>query len=213
MLEPEVLDFLEHNGLHIPAHHFVRNIDEAKDAARQLNSPFVMKIVSPDILHKSDVGGVRLGLKNPSEVELAFIEMMAEIKSKCPQARLDGALIVEQVPQGLEVIVGITQDTTFGPVIMFGLGGIFVESMRDVVFRAVPIEKRDALQMILGIKNKQVFFGWRGKPQVDIEKLADLIFRVSVISDQHPEIRELDINPIRVCEDDIYILDARVLME
>jgi hypothetical protein len=213
MLEPELLDFLENNGLHIPAHHFVMNIDEAKDAARQLNSPFVLKIVSPDILHKSDVGGVRLGLKNPNEVEQAFIEMMVEIKSKCPKARLDGALLIEQVPQGLEVIVGITQDTTFGPVIMFGLGGVFVEAMRDVVFRAVPVEKKDALQMILGIKNKHVLSGWRGGLPVDIEKLADLICRVSDLSDQHHEIKELDLNPIRICEDDILILDARILIE
>lgn len=211
LLEYEVMDLLKAYDIHCPDYALANSEREAADAVQKLSTPVVMKIVSPDILHKSDVGGVRIGLKDPASAAVAYRQMIDTVSRKCPQAVLKGVVLYPQAADGLEVIIGVTQDVTFGPVIMFGLGGVFVEVLRDVTFRAIPITRNDAFQMIHGIKNHAVLKGWRGQKPVDVERLMDLLCNVSRLISEHPEIEEMDLNPVRILEDDILVLDAKLI--
>lgn len=213
LLEHQVMDLLEQYGAPVLPHRFVTTPVEAATAAAELGFPVVMKIVSPDILHKSDVGGVKVGLPDVSAVKAGFTQMMGSVQQARPQAALLGALLYPQAPEGLEFIVGLVQDASFGPVLMFGLGGVFVEALADATFRAVPITQRDALQMIRGIKTQKVLAGWRGNPPVDVEDLAGLLVKVSDLAAAHPEIAEMDLNPVRACPNGALILDARIILK
>jgi acyl-CoA synthetase (NDP forming) len=212
MLEYKVMDLLESYSIHCPDHRFSRTALEVRQAAGELGYPLVMKIVSPDILHKSDVGGVRIGLKDLGDIQRAYDQILRNVTEKCPEAHLEGVLLTRQVPDGMEVIIGLTQDATFGPVLMFGLGGIFVEVLKDVTFRAIPIQKLDAYQMIHGIKNHVVLSGWRGQKPVDIDILGELLLKVSKLACDHPEIKEMDLNPVRVVDTDLWVLDGKAII-
>ncbi len=185
---------------------------EAAAAAREVGLPAVVKVVSPDIVHKSDVGGVRLGLGSPEEVAQAFEEVMAAARRHAPQARILGASVQRQVPQGVEVIVGMSKDPQFGPVVMFGLGGILVELLRDVSFRIVPLEPRDARQMMREIKGFPLLTGFRGQPPADLAALERILLRVSQLAEAYPEIEELDLNPIFARPDGAEAVDARIVL-
>jgi acyl-CoA synthetase (NDP forming) len=172
----------------------------------------VVKVVSPDIVHKTDVGGVRLGLKTPEEVSRAFHEVTAAARQHMPQARILGVSVQRQAAPGVEVIVGMSKDPQFGPVIMFGLGGILVELFRDVSFRIVPLEPRDARQMIREIKGLPLLMGYRGQPPADLDALERLILRVSELVEAYPEIAELDLNPVFARPDGAEAVDARIVL-
>ncbi len=212
LLESEAVNLLEQAHIHCPPYRVATSPEEAAAALEQLGKPLVMKILSPEILHKSDVGGVKIGLKDADGIAKAYREMLAEVASKNPSARLEGVILYPQVEDGLEVIIGVTRDISFGPVIMFGLGGIFVEVVKDIVFRAIPITEKDARQMISEIKNAKVLKGWRGHKPVDLNLLSDLLCKVSQLITDHPEIEEMDLNPVRILDDNhMVVLDAKII--
>jgi acyl-CoA synthetase (NDP forming) len=211
LLEPEVLGLLSEYGIQSPNFRLAKSEQEAVKVARELGFPLVMKIVSPDILHKTDVGGVRIGLKDVGEVKSCYDQMMQDVARCSPNARLEGVILYTLVSDGPEVIIGLTQDVTFGTVLMFGLGGVFTEALCDITFRAVPIQRKDALQMIKNIKNTSILKGWRGQRAVNIDELADLLCKVSQIAVEHPEIEEMDLNPVRMLEAGLFVLDGKIL--
>ena len=186
--------------------------EEARTQAAQVGYPVVLKIVSPDIAHKSDVGGVKVGLKDKASVTGAFEEIIANAKNAVPDARITGVAVQHMAPAGTEVIVGMTTDPQFGPVMMFGLGGIMVEVLKDVTFRVVPLEERDASQMIDEIRGKAILDGVRGQPPVDKGAVKDAILKVSEFVATNPDVRELDLNPMMVYEDGAIAVDARIVI-
>ena len=168
------------------------------EAAEQVGYPVAMKILSPDIVHKSDMGGVKLSLSNADEVADAFDLMMVRIKRKAPEADLQGVYIEKMADRGLEVIIGMTRDPQFGPMLMFGLGGIFVEVMKDVAFHLAPITADEALQMLESTRSYAMLKGARGQKEVDLMAIASGLQRISQLTTDFPEIEELDINPFIV---------------
>jgi acetyltransferase len=186
--------------------------DSAIKIAREQGFPVAMKINSPDILHKSDVGGVRLNIDSPEAVEKAYEEIISSVRSIEPQARVGDVLVSKMAPSGLEVIVGMNRDPQFGPAILFGLGGIMVEIFQDVSLRLLPLTKDDALSMIQEIKGYGLISGYRGRPPVDEHALADCLLAVARISEEYPEIVEIDLNPVFAYPDGILVADARVIV-
>jgi len=186
---------------------------EAASIAKEIGFPVVLKVVSPQVIHKTDVGGVKLGIRNASQVELAFKEIMSSVCATMPEARIDGVSVQPMARPGTEVIIGMSKDPQFGPVIMFGLGGILVELLKDVSFRIVPLTKRDASEMIREVKSYPLMRGYRGHEAVNINLLEDLIVKVSAFVDKTPEIKELDLNPVIAYKDSAVVVDARVILE
>ena len=211
LVEPEAVKYLEQYQIPYPEHGVAHSGEEAVEIAKRLGFPVVLKVVSPDILHKSDVGGVMVGLKSPEEVMGGFKQMAHRVQTGVPDASISGALVCRQAPEGLEVIVGTTDDPLFGPTIMFGMGGIFTEVMRDVTFRIAPIGRSDAEKMIREIKGYPLLTGLRGQPRPDINQLIDLLLSVSRLVTERTEIKELDLNPVRLCVQGIIVLDVRMM--
>jgi acetyltransferase len=209
------MDVIAAYGFPVPRSGLADTSDEAVAFAEQFGYPVVMKIASPDILHKSDIGGVRLGLENRDAVAEAFDEVMVNAKRLMPGALILGVTIHEQAPPGKEVILGMTKDPDFGPLIMFGLGGIYVEVLKDVSFRLAPIDKTSALEMIREIRSFPLLRGVRGEPPADIDAVVESILRLSQLVTDFPQIIELDINPLRVMEagKGAIAIDARVAIE
>jgi acetyltransferase len=187
------------------------NPDEAVKVAQKQGFPVVLKISSPDILHKSDVGGVRLNLDSTEAVEKAFDELLSTVKRSSPQAHVDGILVSKMAPPGLEVIVGMNRDPQFGPAILFGLGGIMVEIFQDVSLRLLPLSRNDALAMIREIKGHKLISGFRGQPPVDEQALADCLLSVAQMAEANPEIMEIDLNPVLAYPDGIVVVDVRII--
>ena len=187
--------------------------EEAMGIGKKLGFPVALKIVSPEIIHKSDVGGVKLGLKTSKQVGAAYEEILSAVKQKQPHALIDGISVQKMARPGIEVIVGMTKDAQFGPVLMFGLGGILVELLKDVSFRIVPLEREDAREMIREIKGYPILEGFRGREQADILVLEEILLKISGFVDDHPEIKEIDLNPIFAYKDGAVAVDARVILE
>ncbi|MES0446396.1 MAG: acetate--CoA ligase family protein, partial [Desulfobacterales bacterium] len=185
--------------------------DSAVKIAREQGFPVAVKISSPDILHKSDVGGVRLNIDSPEEVEKAYEEIMSSVRSTEPQAKVGDVLVCKMAPPGLEVIVGMNRDPQFGPVILFGLGGIMVEIFQDVSLRLLPLTKDEALSMIQEIKGYGLIAGYRGQPPVDENALADCLLAVARLAENNSELIEIDLNPVVAYPDGILVVDARVI--
>ncbi len=184
---------------------------EAVEAANKLHYPVVMKISSPDISHKTDVGGILLDLNSDEEVKKAYLVMMDSVKKNAPEARINGVIIQKMAKSGLEVIVGAKLDPQFGHVIMFGLGGIFVEVYKDVSFRVTPIDQKTARDMILEIKASSIIQGARGQEPADIGAIIKVITGLSQMLEKRPDIIELDINPLVVYSHGAVAVDARML--
>jgi len=212
LLEPEAYQLLQAYDLPVPRHRFVRDAAEAAAAAEAIGFPVALKVVSPDVLHKSEAGGVRLDLREPAAVRAAFGETFAAARAARADARLAGALVVEMARPGTEVIVGMTRDPQFDATVMFGLGGIFVEVYRDVTFRIVPLAERDAREMIREVKGLPLLTGFRGRTPGDLEAIAGILLRVSRMAEELPEIAEVDLNPIVIYERGGLLLDARLLL-
>lgn len=210
--EVEAKSILRDAGIPATAATLARSRDEAQTQADAMGYPVVLKVVSPDIAHKSDVGGVKLNLADRDAVGNAFDEIMSSAKTAEPNARIKGVSVQQMAKQGTEVIVGMTTDPQFGPVMMFGLGGIMVEVLKDVSFRLVPLSTKDAGQMIDEIKGKPVLQGVRGQPAADLDALKSTIVKVSELVEQHPEIRELDLNPVFAYPDGALAVDARIVV-
>ena len=186
---------------------------EAMELAKKMGFPVVMKIVSPDVVHKSDAGGVKLNIQNATQVGKAYSEIMAGVKKHYPKAKIVGVTVQKMAKQGIEVIIGMTKDAQFGPVIMFGLGGILVEVLKDVSFRIVPMTRRDAGEMITEIKGFPILKGYRGQDPADVPFLEELIVKVSDFVDKNPEIKELDLNPVFAYKSGAMAVDARIILE
>lgn len=192
--------------------HLAPTPQEASSLAERLGFPVALKVASPDIPHKSDVGGVRLGLQGPGEVAQAFEEVTASARRALPSARLLGVTVQPMAPPGVEVILGASRDPQFGPFLMFGLGGVFVEVLRDVAFRLVPLAPRDARQMVREVKGFPLLQGYRGNPPADVPALERALLDLSAFMDSHPLVAELDINPVFVYPRGLLAVDARVLL-
>lgn len=194
--EADTKKILRAYGINTPAGMLVTSAEEAAKEAEKIGYPLVMKIVSPDIIHKSDVGGVILHLKSSAQVSEAFTTMMAKIKTNVPNARITGAYMEKMSnPGSKEIIIGLTRDPQFGPMVMFGMGGIFVELLKDVKFALAPVSLKDATEMIKQIKTYPLLSGYRGQKPVAIDAIADTIVRISQLAIDFPEIKEMDINP------------------
>lgn len=210
--EVEAKSILKEAGIPATAATLATTAAEAQSQAEAMGYPVVLKVVSPDIAHKSDAGGVKLNLPDGQAVASAFDEIMANAKKAAPGARVKGVSVQEMAKPGTEVIVGMTTDPQFGPVMMFGLGGIMVEVLKDVAFRVVPLEPKDAMSMIDDIKGKPILDGVRGQPPADIAALQATIMGVSKLVQAHPEIQELDLNPVFAYPDGALAVDARIVV-
>ncbi len=212
LTEIEAKELLSQAGIDVTDTRLALSKEEAVSLSEQLGFPVVLKVVSPDVIHKSDAGGVKLSLETPDQVGSAYDEIIKSIGRQQPEADIQGISVQKMARAGVEVIVGMSTDSQFGPVIMFGLGGIMVEILKDVSFRIVPLEPRDAREMIREIKGYPVLEGYRGQEAVDIANLESLILKVSAFSEQHPEVEELDLNPIFAYADGAVAVDARVML-
>jgi len=215
LTEMEAFDLLECYGISVARRALARDAEEAAAAADEMGYPVVLKAVAPSIVHKTEVGGVRLDLETADEVREAFGEIVESVRSQEGGATLDGILVQEMVSGGRETIVGTTEEPNFGPLVMFGLGGIYVEALRDVTFRIQPVTDVDAREMVRDIRGLPLLEGVRGAESVDLDRLAEVIQRVSQLVGAHREIREMDINPFLAFpeEDRCVAVDARVRLE
>ncbi len=213
LLEPEAKTICTEYDISVTEFDLAKNEDEAVTAAETIGFPVVLKIVSEDIIHKSDAGGVKVNLKTKEEVKEAYNQILENAKQYKPDAKIAGVLVQEMAPQSTEVIIGSVKDPQFGPTIMFGLGGIFVELLKDVTFRIAPITERDAREMISGVKAYPLLNGYRNTPRADIEAIVQLLLAVSELITEHPEIKELDLNPIMAYEKGAKTVDARIILE
>jgi len=213
LLEPEAKIVCMEYGIPVTRFKVAGTPEEAVKFAEGIGYPVVLKIVSPDIIHKFDVGGVVLNLKSPSEVKDAYQNIIKNAKNHKPDARILGVLVQEMAPTSTEVIVGATKDPQFGPALMFGLGGIFVEVLKDVTFRIAPITEPDAREMITEVKAYPILKGYRGQPPADIDAIVNILLNTSKLVMDHQEIKELDLNPIMVYEKGAKTVDARIILE
>ncbi|MFH0772621.1 MAG: acetate--CoA ligase family protein [Candidatus Omnitrophota bacterium] len=209
-------DIIESYGFKLPKSILAKDAQAARAAADEISYPVVMKIASPDILHKSDVGGVRVGLRSAEEVGRVFDEMVLSARRAAPKADILGVLVQEMITEGREVIIGMTKDPQFGPMLMFGLGGIYVEILKDVSFRIAPITPRQAGEMIESIRSIDLLKGARGERPSDIDSIKDCLLRLSQMITDFPMIKELDINPLNIFSVDkggSVAIDARIAVE
>ena len=213
LTEIESKQFLKEAGINIIETKLATSMKEAVALSKEIGFPVVLKIASPDVIHKSDTGGVKTGLKNATQVSKAYKEIMASVKQRQPTAAIDGVSVQPMAKPGVEVIIGMFKDAQFGPVLMFGLGGIFVEILKDVSFRIVPLTIRDASQMIREIKGYPVLEGYREQEPANIPLLEEMLLKVSDFAEQNPEVKELDLNPIFAYKNSAIAVDARIVLE
>jgi len=201
-------------GLPVISRGLANKEEQAVKLAEKIGYPVVMKVMSDDIVHKFDVKGVVLNINSKLEAEKAYQSIIENVSRVQPTARIKGILVSKMIPAGEEVILGIKRDVSFGPVIMFGLGGIFVEIFKDVNFRVAPVGKTAALSMIHEIKAAKILSGVRGKSPRDIESIQDCILRLSQLALECPQIKELDINPLIVMEkgNGCYVADTKIML-
>jgi len=213
LTEVESKELLKKAGIPVVEAKLSRSKKEAIFISKEMGFPVVLKISSPDVIHKSDSGGVKLGLANATQVGKAYNEIISSVKQAYPEAQIEGVSVQPMAPPGVEVIVGMSKDSQFGPVLMFGLGGILVEVLKDVSFRIVPVTARDALEMIREIKGYPVLEGYRGQKPASIPALEKLLVKVSNFVEKNPQIKELDLNPIFAYPDKAVAVDARIILE
>jgi acyl-CoA synthetase (NDP forming) len=213
LTEVESKALLKKAGIPVVEAKLARSKKEAISFSNRMGFPIVLKISSADVVHKSDSGGVKLGLANATQVGKAYSEILSSIKEAYPRAQIDGVSVQPMAAPGVEVIVGMSKDPQFGPVLMFGLGGILVEVLKDVSFRIVPVTARDAKAMIREIKGYPVLEGYRGQKPASVPALEKLIVKVSQFVEKNPQIRELDLNPIFAYPDKAVAVDARIILE
>jgi acyl-CoA synthetase (NDP forming) len=212
LLETESRDLLTVYGIPLTEAVLARNAKEAVEAANTIGYPLAMKVVSPDIMHKSDAGGIKLGVEDREGIERAFAEIVQNAKSVTTRERVLGTLVSPMAAKGQECIIGMIQDRQFGPVIMFGLGGIFVEVLKDVSFRVAPLAQEDIDEMVREIKGYKVLTGIRGERPKDIKAIKDILAKLSEIAIDNPEIKEIDLNPVIVHEKGASIVDSRIIL-
>lgn len=213
LLETEAKTLCMEYDIPVTRFKLAKDEEEAAKYATAIGFPIVLKIVSPDIVHKSDVGGVIVGIKNLRDVRTGYRQIVKNVKKHNPDAKIAGILVQEMAPAGTEVIVGSIKDPQFGPAIMFGLGGVFVEVLKDVTFRITPITEDEAAEMISEVKAYPLLKGYRNTPPADLKAITKILVNTSRLVTEHPEIKELDLNPIMVYEKGAKAVDARIILE
>jgi len=213
LLETEAKTICMEYGIPVTKFKLALNEKEAAKHADEIGYPVVLKIVSPDIIHKSDAGGVIVNLKNPAEVTNAYKKIIENVKKYNAKAKIVGVLVQEMAPQSTEVIVGAIKDPQFGQTVMFGLGGIFVEIFKDVNFRIAPLTLDDAKEMITELKAYPLLKGYRNTPPADIDALISILCNTSRLVMDNQEIKELDLNPVMAYQKGAKTVDARIILE
>jgi acyl-CoA synthetase (NDP forming) len=214
LTEIEAKEVLKEAGLPVVETRLARDKKEAITLSKEIGFPVVLKIVARAIIHKSDAGGVKLGLQNVTQVGRAYSEMLSSVNRNYPNAGIEGISVQKMAPPGVEVIIGVTRDPQFGPMVMFGLGGVYVEALRDVSFRIAPLTRQDAEEMVQEPRSSRILAGLRGTPPADTAAIVDCLLRVSQLMVDLPEVEELDINPLVVWElgSGAVAVDARVVL-
>ncbi|HEU4560323.1 MAG TPA: acetate--CoA ligase family protein, partial [Longimicrobium sp.] len=212
LTETEVMRVLEAYGIPVAPYTIAKTLDEAEAAAERLGFPVVLKVLSPKIIHKSDVGGVVVGVEDGAELAKAWVQLTQDVPRRAgiTADELEGVLVQQMVKGGKETIVGMTSDPQFGPVLMFGLGGIYVEALQDVVFRVHPVSDVDAQEMVRAIRGRRLLEGVRGEPASDLDAAAGVVQRVSQLVGDHPQIREMDVNPWLAFPEGGVAVDGRI---
>ena len=213
LLEHEAKTICAEYGITVNRFSLAKNENEAAELAERIGFPAVLKVVSPEIVHKSEAGGVKINLKDTDEVRGAYNTIMENAKKFNSKANIVGVLVQEMAPQGIETIIGAVKDPQFGQTLMFGLGGIFVELLKDVTFRVAPITEQDAAEMIVGVKAFPLLNGYRGSPPADVKAIVTQLVCVSHLVMDYPEIRELDLNPVMAYPHGTKVVDARIILE
>jgi 3-hydroxypropionyl-CoA synthetase (ADP-forming) len=204
-------EILGEYGIKVPKYALVTSSDEAVQKSKEIGFPLVAKIVSPDILHKTDVGGVKVGLSSEDEVKKAFDDMFNRLKEKFD---VKGVLLEKMVPKGVELIVGLQNDSQFGPAIMVGLGGIYTELFKDVSFRVLPVTKNEAASMLESLRGKDILKGFRGSKPVDLDMLSEAIVNIGTLGvDMAGKYESIDFNPVVVYSDSYYVVDAKIILK
>lgn len=204
-------EILSEYGIKVPKYALVTNSDEAVQKSKEIGFPLVAKIVSPDILHKTDVGGVKVGLSSEDEVKKAFDDMFNRLKEKFD---VKGVLLEKMVPNGVELIVGLQNDSQFGPSIMVGLGGIYTELFKDVSFRVLPVTKNEAAKMLESLRGKDILKGFRGSKPIDLDMLSQAIVNIGTLGvDMAGKYESIDFNPVVVYPDSYYVVDAKIILK
>ena len=212
-MEPEAKNICMEYNIPVTLFEVAKNEEKAVELSEQIGFPVVLKVVSPDIIHKSDVGGVIINLKTQAEVRIAYRKILKKIKKFSPEAKIVGILVQKMAPQSTEVIVGAVKDPQFGQTLMFGLGGIFVELLKDVTFRVAPITREDASEMIKKVKAFPLLNGYRNTPPADLNAIINVLLNASRLVMDYPEIKELDLNPVMAYETGAMTVDARIILE
>ena len=213
LTEFESKRILKQAGISVVETKLAKTQKEAVSISQKIGFPVALKIASPDVVHKTDSGGVKLSINSVAEVKKAYDEILKKVKRQYPHAVVHGVSVQKMIRPGTEVIVGTSKDPQFGPVIMFGLGGIFVELLKDVSFRVIPVEQRDAQEMIKEIKGYPLLQGYRGKEPANISVLVEIILKISKLIEENPQIKELELNPIFAYRNKAVAVDARIILE
>ena len=213
LTEFESKKILKQAGISVVETKLAKTQKEAVSLSRKMGFPVALKIASPDVIHKSDSGGVKLSLNNVTEVKKAYDEILKKVKKQYTNAVVYGVSVQKMARPGTEVIVGTSKDPQFGPVIMFGLGGVFVELLKDVSFRVIPVKRKDAQEMINEIKGYPILEGYRGKDPADISALVEIILKISKLVEENSQIKELELNPVFAYRDKAIAVDARIILE
>jgi acyl-CoA synthetase (NDP forming) len=212
LLIPEAQQICKLHHIPTPVSHVVQSAEEAVTKGNLIGFPVVLKIISPQVLHKSDVGGVVLGIDDEAALKEAYPKLIAEVRKNNPKAEVLGVLIEKMMPSSTEVIVGGIRDIQFGPSVMLGMGGIFTEVYKDVAFRVAPIDKIDALNLIHELRGSKILEGIRGQPAADLDALVDVLIDVSSLMSQHSAISQLDLNPVIAYPDGVCAVDTRIVL-
>lgn len=213
LTETESKQILQDIGIATTLGQLVTSEDAAARVAAEMGFPVVLKVSSPDIVHKSDVGGVALQLHDAAAVRQAYQRILRDVAAKAPDATIEGMTIQPMARPGVEVIIGMSKDATFGPVLMFGLGGVLVEILQDVAFRIVPLSPRDAEDMLHDIKGLPLLQGYRGTPSANLQALSAMLLTLSDFVAATPAIKEIDLNPVYAYPDSALAVDARMILE
>lgn len=212
LLEPEAMELFRDYGLPVPDYIFAATREAAVEGAVKMGFPVALKVVSPDIIHKSDAGGVKLNLSDPGQAGLAYDQILSNARKYNADALIKGVLVVRQAQKDTECIVGAIKDNQFGHCIMFGLGGVAVELYKDVSFRVLPLTQADAREVISETKASKLLKGYRGSSPKDVNAITDVLLSISHMLEENPEIKELDINPLMVYEHGVLVIDGRVML-
>lgn len=212
LLEPEAMEFAKAFGITTPEYRVATSPGDAVQAAASIGFPVVLKIVSPNVSHKTDVGGVKVGIHDNKGIKAAYEEIIKNVQKNCPDAMIRGIIVSEMALSAPEVIIGGLRDPQFGPAVMFGMGGVFVEICKDISFRIAPLEEYEALEMIGEVKGSAILRGFRNSEPLDISAIVQAILKVSDMMVSLSEIKEVDLNPVLVYPKGVKAVDARIIL-